>query len=77
MSMPPWRRYWRPATGPGVPLISSQGDAIPTVIESMFGPGVDSRTRKAAFWVLGFGDGKPAFADYYEDALGPVPVRTG
>lgn len=65
------------ALGPTVPLISSQGYTIPTVVEALFGPGIESRTRKSAFWVLGFRDGAPSFADYYEDAIRPVPALTG
>ncbi len=56
-----------------IAAICSQGYTIPTVIESMFGEDLDSRTRKAGFWTIGFADGAPVSADYYEDAIRPFP----
>ena len=51
-----------------VSVVSSQGDAIPQLIEQ-FAPHVDStRTKKGAAWVLGFVDGAVLSADYYPHA---------
>jgi 8-oxo-(d)GTP phosphatase len=51
-----------------VTVVSSQGDAIPGLVERL-APEVESgTTKKGAAWVLGFRDGKPVSADYYAHA---------
>ena len=51
-----------------VTVMSSQGEAIPQLIEQ-FAPHVKStRTKKGAAWVLGFVDGTVLSADYYPHA---------
>lgn len=51
-----------------VSVLCSQGETIPGLIEH-FAPSVqNTRTKKAAAWVLGFVDGTVASADYYPHA---------
>jgi 8-oxo-dGTP diphosphatase len=52
-----------------VTVVSSQGDAIPGLIDQLGRGILDSDTKKAAFWALSVVDGSVVSTDYYDDAL--------
>jgi 8-oxo-dGTP diphosphatase len=51
-----------------VTVVSSQGDAIPGIVEYLAPHVRSSATKKGAAWVLGFRDGTLTSADYYSHA---------
>ena len=51
-----------------VTLVSSQGDAIPGLVERLVPDVASTVTKKGAAWVIGFTDGEPVSADYYPHA---------
>ena len=51
-----------------VTVVSSQGEAIPGLIERIAPHVRSTETRKGAAWVLSFADGELVSADYYGGA---------